>query len=103
MSYWYVRIDSCICGFHEYQAIWDPTLDEELDCSREMDNPNDPYAVSVSKGMEIVGHVPRMEEAGITSEEAGISLHSGPFSSGKFLLVEDPDFNLKYFNCAILL
>ena len=59
MSYRYVRIDSCIRGFHEYKAIWDPTLGEELDCSREMDNPNDPYAVSVSKGTEIVGHVPR--------------------------------------------
>ena len=36
-------------------------------------------------------------------EEAGTSLHSGPFLSSKFLLVEDPDFNLKYFNSAILL
>jgi len=31
---------------------------EELDCSREIDNPNDPYTVSVTKGGEAVGHVP---------------------------------------------
>ena len=48
-----------MCGFHEYQAIWSPTLDEELNCSRETDNPNDPYAVSVLKGTRVVGHVPR--------------------------------------------
>ena len=46
-------------SFHEYQAIWEPIHGEELDCSREIDNPNDPYAVSVTKGGKVVGHVPR--------------------------------------------
>ena len=37
-------------------------------------------------------------------EEEGISLHKGPFSSGKLLLAaaEDPSLHLKYLNNAIL-
>jgi len=54
----YVQLRSCVRGFHEYQAIWEPTHGEELQCSRETDNPNDPYAVSVTRGGEVVGHVP---------------------------------------------
>ena len=54
----YVCLHSCSHGFHEYQAIWSPAFDEELDCSRELDNPNDPYAVSVLKRTQVVGHMP---------------------------------------------
>ena len=54
----YVRLSSCIHGFHKYQAIWEPTHGEELDCCREIGNTSDPYAVSVMKGREVVGHVP---------------------------------------------
>ena len=54
----YVRLSSCIHGFHKYQAIWEPTHGEELDCCSEIGNTSDPYAVSVMKGREVVGHVP---------------------------------------------
>ena len=50
-------LSSCIHGFHEYQAIWEPKHGEELDCSREIDN-NDPYAVSIMKRKEVLGHIP---------------------------------------------
>ena len=33
-------------------------MGEELQCGREVDNPHDPYAVSVLKYRQIVGHVP---------------------------------------------
>lgn len=54
----YVHLDSCIHGFLEYQAIWNTIIDEELDCPREMNNPNDLYVVNVLKGTQVVGHVP---------------------------------------------
>ena len=53
-----MRLHSCIHGFHECQEIWSPTLDEELGCSRELDNPNDSYPVRILKGTQVVGHVP---------------------------------------------
>ena len=34
-------------------------MGEELLCGREVDNPHDPYAVSVLKRRWIMGHVPR--------------------------------------------
>ena len=43
-----VHLSSCICGFHEYQAFWEPTHGEKLDCSREISNTSDPYAVSLN-------------------------------------------------------
>ena len=55
----YVRLHSCIRDFHEYQVIWSPALDEELGCSRELNNPNDSYTVSVLKRTQVVGHVLR--------------------------------------------
>ena len=54
-----VSLGSCIRGFHEYQAIWEPIDGEELYCCRENDNTSDPYAIGVMKGREVVGHVPR--------------------------------------------
>ena len=54
-----VSLGSCIRGFHEYQAIWKPINGEELYCCRENGNTSDPYTISVMKGREVVGHVPR--------------------------------------------
>ena len=34
-------------------------MGEELQCGREFDDPHDPYAVSVLKRRQIVGHVSR--------------------------------------------
>ena len=59
-----LTIDSCVRGYHEYSAIWEPVMAKELQCGREVDNPHDPYAISVLKRRQIVasrivGHVPR--------------------------------------------
>ena len=56
MSY---QCDSCIRGYHIYRAIWNPTVEETLDCTQESSNPRDRYAVSVQKDGQIVGHLPR--------------------------------------------
>ena len=60
--------ESIICGYHEYQLIWEvPVIGEELSCSRELGNSHDPYAVAVKKEIEgeerFVGHVPRQISA----------------------------------------
>ena len=50
-----VAIDSCVRRDHVYKATWKPTLHEELQCCKEDNNPNDPYAVAVIKGDAMVG------------------------------------------------
>ena len=54
-----VSLGSCIRGFHEYQAIWESINGEQLYCCGENSNTSDLYAISVMKGREVVGHVPR--------------------------------------------
>ena len=44
---------------HIYKDIWTPVINEILSCSQEHDNSEDPFAVSVIKDGDIVGHVPR--------------------------------------------
>ena len=44
---------SMIRGYHEYQSIWTPQINEELLCARDVRNPHDPYAVSVKKGQNL--------------------------------------------------
>ena len=48
-----------IRGHHIYKEIWTPMINEILVCSQEHKNSEDPLAVSVMKGDDIVGHVPR--------------------------------------------
>ena len=48
-----------IHGYHVYQAIWTPVIDEMLECVREEDNDEDRFAVAVKKSSTIVGHLPR--------------------------------------------
>ena len=50
-------IDSKICGFRVYFKIWEPYVREEFLCKIEEDNDPDPYAVSMMKQRQIVGHV----------------------------------------------
>ena len=38
------ELQSCVRGFHIYQTVWSPRLDEELDCLREDGNVLDRYA-----------------------------------------------------------
>ena len=47
-----------IHGYHVYQAIWTPVIDEVLECVREEDNDEDRFAVAVKKSSTIVGHLP---------------------------------------------
>ena len=39
------RFESCVRGHHIYKNIWNP-LGEELTCSREVENTQDPFAVA---------------------------------------------------------
>jgi len=52
-------IDSKVSGFHVYCEIWEPYIGEELPCEIEEDIDRDPYAVSMMKRRQVVGHVPR--------------------------------------------
>ena len=49
---------SYIQGYHEYQKIWTPFLQEELCGEMEPANPVDKYAVAVKKNNVVVGHLP---------------------------------------------
>ena len=55
--------NSCVRGFHVYSDIWTLFVGETLACEQESGNPNDPYAVAIKKGSEVVGHVPRKSSA----------------------------------------
>ena len=49
---------SYIKGYHEYQKIWTPFLQEELCGEMEPVNRVDKYAVAVKKNNVTVGHLP---------------------------------------------
>ena len=49
---------SYIKGYHEYQKIWTPFLQEELCEEMESANPVDKYAVAVKRNNVVVGHLP---------------------------------------------
>jgi hypothetical protein len=51
-------VPSCLRGHHIYKKIWTPTIGEELLCQREPTNMTDRYAVSITKGSTVVGHLP---------------------------------------------
>ena len=55
------RFHTCVRGYHVYQNDWIPALGEMLQCSREVGNAHDPYAVKVIKTAcgTIVGHLPK--------------------------------------------
>ena len=53
------QLHSSVRGFHVYQAVWAPVLGEVLNCTREMHNRSDRFAVAVQKGETVVGHIPR--------------------------------------------
>ena len=54
-----IEFDTVIRGYHVYKEIWSATLGEVLTCGRETDNCHDRFAVSVLKGTDTVGHVPK--------------------------------------------
>ena len=51
--------ESIIRGHHVYKAIWMPEIGEILECKQERGNPEDLYAISITKDDTIIGHVPR--------------------------------------------
>ncbi len=40
------EVSSVIRGFHVYQRLWSPSLEEQLECLREAGNDKDRYAVA---------------------------------------------------------
>ena len=58
-------IEAMVRGYHVYQSVWEAVNGEVLECSREIGNRSDPYAVAVTKssretgGTVTVGHIPR--------------------------------------------
>ncbi len=53
------RVEAMVRGYHVYQGVWAPTIGEELSCRKEHGNTQDPYAVAVLDGVNVVGHVPK--------------------------------------------
>ena len=50
--------DTCVRGYHVYQDVWVPVMDEMFSCFREDGNPHDPFAMKVTKAGITVGHLP---------------------------------------------
>lgn len=50
---------SVVRGHHILKSVWTPFVGEELNLSREFDNPYDRFAVAVTKGGKTVRRVPR--------------------------------------------
>jgi len=46
-------------GYHIYKEVWEASLGETMVCAIESENAFDPFAVSVVRDGEIIGHVPR--------------------------------------------
>ena len=42
-------IEAMVCGYHVYQSVWEAVNGEVLECSWEIGNRSDPYAVAVTK------------------------------------------------------
>jgi len=55
--------ESVICGYHIYQAIWVASYGETFNYMREICNLFDPFAVTVVRSGEIIGHVPKLISA----------------------------------------
>ena len=82
------RMESCIRGFHIYNEVWTPFIGERLGCARERSNREDSFAVTMKRGTETVGHVPRTiacvcklflrQRGSISCEVTGSSRPSAP-------------------------
>ena len=51
--------DSVIRGYHMYKEIWEASCRLVFPCLREVGNAFNPFAVSVVRDSDIIGHVPR--------------------------------------------
>ena len=52
-------IDSCVCGYHIKNGMWEASVGEELLCQCENGNGSDPFAIAIIKSGMTVGHIPR--------------------------------------------
>ena len=52
-------MERCVRGHHIYKDVWSPSLGEVLQCTRELENTKDRYAVAVVHRSTVVGHIPR--------------------------------------------
>ena len=48
------EVSSVVGGFHVYQRLWSPSLEEQLECLREAGNDKDRYAVAVLRHGSVV-------------------------------------------------
>ncbi len=59
-SFYECSLPSCIRKYHIYKELWQPTIGEELACTREQNNVVDRYAVAIMKENTLtVSHLPR--------------------------------------------
>ena len=56
---WGSEMESCVCGYHIYQLVWTPTLDDEFICVRYPFNSIDRYAVAVKNDDTVVEYLPK--------------------------------------------
>ena len=47
-----------VCSYHIYCDVWEAAVGQTLPCQQEARNLFNPYAVSVTEGGTIIGHVP---------------------------------------------
>ena len=69
------HLSSCICGYHVYSAIWNATVGEELQCTREIGNAKDGYITCVLQGSDVMGHLPQ-KISKLTQAVAGMSYNT---------------------------
>ena len=48
-TYFAFSIEAMVRGYHVYQSVWEAVNGKVLECSREIGNCSDPYAVAVTK------------------------------------------------------
>ena len=76
---------SYVKGYHEYQKIWTPFLQEEFCGEMEPANPVDKYTVAIKKNNVVVGHLP-LECSGKFTKTMFYFLHAHEFSECKVIL-----------------
>ena len=49
--------ECCVCGYHEYMAVWEAAVGEELECRHQQSDATDRYAMVVCRNGDVVGHL----------------------------------------------
>jgi len=52
------KVDAMVRGYHVYLSIWEASIYDELMCARELGNLRNPFAFTIIKSDQTVGHVP---------------------------------------------